>query len=77
MYTSNALAKIVEKLEENLHEVHNMIESDHDDAETRLRDTFEHLYQSCGNFSLLCTTPNTGQHIIKGLKKAGIELPSF
>ena len=33
MYTSNALAKIVEKLEENLHEVHNMIEADHDDAD--------------------------------------------
>ena len=61
MYTSNAMAKIVEKLDENLHEVHNMIESDNDDAETRLRETFEHLYQACNNFSLLCTTPNTGK----------------
>ena len=60
MYTSNALAKIVEKLEENLHEVHNMLEADHDDADVKLKDTFEVLYQSCGNFSLLCTTPNTG-----------------
>ena len=60
MYTSNALAKIVEKLEENLHEVHNMIEADHDDADVKLKDTFEVLYQSCSNFSLLCTTPNTG-----------------
>ena len=60
MYTSNALAKIVEKLEENLHEVHNMIEADHDDADVKLKETFEALFQSCGNFSLLCTTPNTG-----------------
>lgn len=60
MYTSNALAKIVEKLEENLHEVHNMIEADHDDADVKLKDTFEVLYQSCSNFSLLCSTPNTG-----------------
>ena len=60
MYASNALAKIVDKLEENLHEIHNMLESENDDAELKMRETFEHLYLSCGNFSLLCTTPNTG-----------------
>ena len=50
----------MDKLEENLHEIHNMLETENDDAELKMRETFEHLYQSCGNFSLLCTTPNTG-----------------
>ena len=41
MYTSNALARIAEKLEERLHEVHNMIEADHDSSEMKLKETFE------------------------------------
>ena len=60
MYTSNALARIAEKLEERLHEVHNMIEADNDSSEVKLKETFESLYQSCSNFSLLCSSPNTG-----------------
>ena len=60
MYASNAMAKIVERLEEQLHEVHGLLEADHEDAEPKLKETFEHLYHSCANFSLLCTTPNTG-----------------
>ena len=60
MYTSNALARIAEKLEERLHEVHNMIEADQDCSEVKLKETFDSLYQSCSNFSLLCSSPNTG-----------------
>ena len=60
MYTSNALARIAEKLEENLHEVHNMIEADHDCSDVKLKETFDSLYHSCSNFSLLCSSPNTG-----------------
>ena len=60
MYTSNAMARIAEKLEERLHEVHNMIEADNDSSEVKLKETFESLYQSCSNFSLLCSSPNTG-----------------
>ena len=60
MYTSNALARIAEKLEERLHEVHNMIEADQDCSEGKLKETFDCLYQSCSNFSLLCSSPNTG-----------------
>ena len=60
MYTSNALARIAEKLEERLHEVHNMIEADQDCSEAKLKETFDLLYQSCSNFSLLCSGPNTG-----------------
>ena len=60
MYASNAMAKIVDKLEESLHEVHNMLECDCDDADVKLKETFETLYHQCSNFSLLCSTPNTG-----------------
>ena len=60
MYTSNVMARIAEKLEENLHEVHNMIEADHDCSDIKLKETFDTLYQNCSNFSLLCSSPNTG-----------------
>ena len=54
------MARIAEKLEENLHEVHNMIEADHDCSDIKLKETFDTLYQNCSNFSLLCSSPNTG-----------------
>ena len=60
MYASNALSKIVDKLEEQLHEVHSKLEAEHEDADVKLKEAFETLYHSCSNFSLLCTTPNTG-----------------
>ena len=60
MYAANALSKIADKLDENLHEVHSMIEADHECSDIKLKETFEHLHQGCSTFVLLCSTPNTG-----------------
>ena len=36
------------------------IEADHDCSDIKLKETFDTLYQNCSNFSLLCSSPNTG-----------------
>ena len=60
MYAANALSKIADKLDENLYEVHSMIEADHECSDIKLKETFENLHQGCSTFVLLCSTPNTG-----------------
>ena len=35
--------------DENLHEVHSMIEADHDNSDIKLKETFEQLHQGIRN----------------------------
>ncbi|XP_071746024.1 otoferlin isoform X2 [Lepeophtheirus salmonis] len=59
MYNSNAISKIADKLEENLREVHNMIEMEDPCTEEKLKKILEQLQQACTKYGNLCRSTNS------------------
>merc|ERR1711963_1359065 len=60
MYNSNTISKVVEKLDEQLKEVHNMIEMEEEGCDVKFRNMFEQLQTGCNKYGNLCRSPSSG-----------------